>query len=93
MTTPYLPSSGSEGEWFFGNWCQKCARDKAMSEGKNYDDCAPEETCQIIARSFVGQVDEWVEDDNGPRCTAFVPVGTAVPEPRCTQTADMFGID
>ena len=42
-----------------------------MREGKNIDDCDDNEKCSIIAASFVGPVAEWVEDERGPRCTAF----------------------
>lgn len=35
--------------------------------------------CEIIAASFRGPVNEWIEDDSGPRCTAFVEAGKPVP--------------
>ena len=76
---PYTPSNGTEGEIFFENWCRHCARDAAMNSGADYDECDDNEICPIIGILFVKQVPEWVEDDKGPRCTAFIPVGDTVP--------------
>lgn len=62
---PYRPSNGSEGLWFQGEFCDRCSR---WSE---------ETGCDIANRTFWHQIDEpeypkeWVEGDDGPRCTAF----------------------
>lgn len=86
----YLPSCGTEGADFMCEWCSHCARDKPLSEGKDFDACAPNEVCDILARSFSGEVDEWIYGDDGvPKCTAFLPVGER-PQERCTNTPDMF---
>lgn len=70
---PYLPSTGTEGAAFFEHWCSHCARDAAMREGKDLDDCDDHEKCSIIADSFMGPVAEWVYGADGyPTCTAFV---------------------
>lgn len=80
----YRPSNGTEGEWFIGEWCCKCQ-------------CDENEDCRIVAATFIYDVDapeypaEWVEDESGPRCTEFVPLGEPLPTPRCTETQDMFG--
>lgn len=90
---PYRPGSGTEGACFQEKWCCNCARDKAMSEGKDFFECAPEEVCQIIADTYAYSVDdpkypkEWVYGENGPMCSAFVEVGRRVPE-RCKYTID-----
>lgn len=76
--TKYLPSNDSEGADFFDCWCRRCARAKAMREGAAFDECDDNELCPIIAASFLVPVAEWVEDDYGPRCTAFVEAGTTV---------------
>ena len=61
----YRPSNGSEGDGFMSRWCEKCVKD---SESK---------PCRILGRTMAFSVDdklyprEWIEDDNGPRCTAF----------------------
>lgn len=88
----YLPSNGTEGIIFMDGWCRKCARDKAMREGADFDECDDNELCPIIAAAFRGPVAEWVADENGPKCTAFVPAGDPVPPPRCGRTADMFSL-
>jgi hypothetical protein len=67
MTTqrPYRPSNGSEGDWFMLIWCSKCVKD---SEAK---------PCLILLRTLAlgvndkGYPSQWIEDDDGPRCTAF----------------------
>ena len=54
----YRPSSGTEGDWFFGKWCRHCARDKAMSEGADFDECDDDQVCQIIANTFDYNIDD-----------------------------------
>lgn len=83
MTTPYRPSNGTEGECFMGKFCERCRRDI------NQD-------CPIIAATMAFDISdpeypgEWVEDESGPRCTAFEPIGDAAATPRCDKTVDMF---
>lgn len=83
----YLPSNGTEGQCFFESWCCHCARDKAMREGADIDDCDDNETCDIIARTMAYKPEdeqypkEWTFDKAGvPICTAFVQADTPVPE-------------
>jgi hypothetical protein len=72
---PYRPSNGTEGEFFIESHCCKCIKDR-------------NEDCPILAASFAYNVDEpgypkeWVEVDDGPMCTAYVPdVGQDPNEP------------
>lgn len=88
----YVPSNGTEGECFFGDWCMHCARDRAMRDGVELDECDDDEKCEIIAASFRGEAVEWREIDGGTVCLAFVEAGTEPPPPRCEHTADMFGM-
>jgi hypothetical protein len=88
----YRPSNGSEGECFFESWCRQCARDRSMREGEPIEECDDDELCDIIARSYRGDVDEWVYGPDGePMCTAFVPAGQPIPPPKDDRTPDMFG--
>lgn len=89
MSKPYRPSNGSEGADFFDTWCRRCARDKAMREGADFDECDDNELCELIAAGFRGPVKEWIEDNSGPRCTAFIESWEGVPEVD-THTQDMF---
>lgn len=89
MSDSYLPANGSEGWAFFDAWCCHCARDKAMRERCDFDECDDDELCEIIAAGFRGPVKEWIEDASGPRCTAFVPAGDKIPEVD-TQTIGLF---
>lgn len=79
----YRPSNGTEGEWFISEWCGNCQRDEHQD-------------CPIVAATFCYEVDdpqypaEWIEDDNGPQCTAFIEAGQPLPTPRCASTSDMF---
>lgn len=65
MPERYRPSNGTEGERFMARWCEKCVKD------------TPSKPCRIIALTMSLGIDhkdyppEWVEDDDGPRCTAF----------------------
>jgi hypothetical protein len=94
----YRPGNGTEGECFFAAWCCKCQRDKAMREGCDVDECDDNERCDIIAYTMCYDVEdaeyptEWqIGTDGQPCCTAFVPAGEAIPEPRCAYTLDLFG--
>ena len=92
MREKYLPSNGTEGEFFFDDWCRKCARDRSMRDGDPVEDCDDDELCDIIARAFRGEVDEWIYGpDDEPMCTAFVPAGEPIPPPKDDRTIDMFG--
>lgn len=91
-TRPYQPASGTEGRCFQEEFCDLCARDKAFRDTGYEGD--PELGCQILAKTMLYSVDdpeypkEWVEDDKGPRCTAFT-TDPAMPV-RCDKTIDMF---
>ena len=37
MSETYTPANGTEGVAFFGCWCRRCAKDKAMREGADLD--------------------------------------------------------
>jgi hypothetical protein len=82
----YRPSNGTEGCAFYANWCENCARDKPMSEGKDYDECDDSDVCQLIADSLHYDINhpkypkEWTYDKDGhPCCTAFVESGNLTP--------------
>ena len=62
-TKLYRPSNGTEGHCFMEAWCCHCARDKAMREGADLDDCDDNEKCDIIAASFAGPVPEWIYNE------------------------------
>ncbi len=92
--TLYRPSSGTEGESFFTNWCSHCVKDKPLSEGKWFDDCGPGEVCDLIGNSMAFDIDhelypkEWIYGADGrPQCLAFEPKGKPY---RCPKTVDMF---
>jgi len=86
MAEKFRPSNGTEGEVFIGHWCCNCQRD--VDEG-----------CPILGATFSFDIDhpdypkEWVRDETGPKCTAFVELGEPLPTPRCENTIDMFGSD
>ncbi len=85
------PSNSDDGYGFIGEWCTRCARDKAMREGAPLDECDDTEKCEILAASFRGEAVEWRELPNGHvECIAFVPAGQPIPAPRCAHTKDLF---
>ncbi len=88
----WIPSNGDMGYSFLNDNCTNCARDKAMREGVDIEECDDNEKCSIIAASFMGKAVEWRElDDGSVTCLAFVEAGTEPPEPRCEHTKDLFG--
>ncbi len=89
MSEPYRPSCGTEGADFMERWCCHCERDRAFQENPDAAD-----GCPIVAATFRFEIDhpeypkEWIEDEKGPRCTAFT---TDPSNPvRCDMTPDMF---
>lgn len=84
----YRPGNGTEGAVFFANWCCTCARDKAMRDGWEVEDCDDSERCDIIAKTMAYRIHEpqyppqWQFGKDGqPCCTAYVPAGAAIPGP------------
>lgn len=87
----WIPSNGTVGYSFLEGECGNCARDKAMREGVDFDECDDNECCPIIGASFRGEAVEWRRMPDGEiKCIAFVPAGERIPEPRCDRTADLF---
>ena len=88
----FIPSNSDDGCRFLMEWCTHCARDKAMREGDDLDECDDNELCEIIAASSRGEAVEWREMPDGEtRCIAFIEAGQEVTPARCEHTADMFG--
>lgn len=68
-TEPYRPSNGTEGEFFYAEWCARCQREAGARK------------CGIIFAAMTYDEDdpeypkEWVCDADSypgnPRCTAF----------------------
>lgn len=87
MATPYRPANASEGADFEARWCERCLHDKAFRDAG--EDAAAEDSCDILAAAVCGEQPEaWVEDENGPRCTAFQWDPDQLPAD--DRTADMF---
>ena len=95
----YIPSNGTEGEFFHSMWCEECARDKVMSGQATTEqaDADPDLYCSILNDSFQADgVAEWVYGEDGqPCCTAFEPLPREGEPPtqvvRDDSTIDMFG--
>ena len=60
MSKPYRPSNGSEGHIFIDQFCDRCWYDR-------------NEDCPVLADSFLGQVPQWIQDDDhtNAQCTQF----------------------
>lgn len=88
MSEPYRPSNGTEGDWFTTKFCFQCSRG-------HLDDDEEGEPCPILGRTYAYDVDhaecpeEWVDDEHGPRCTAFT-VAEEEERYRCEATPDLF---
>lgn len=84
----YKPSNGTEGDCFMSKFCFQCTK-------WNGHDDADGEPCSILGDALVydvtdkGYPKEWIRDEKGARCTAFVPEGDEIPY-RCENTKDMF---
>lgn len=90
---PYRPSCGTEGMAFDEQWCSRCKKDEKFRD--TYDSAyGPDDGCQILADTFVYEIDdpkypkEWIYDADGvPSCTAF---STTEERYRCRETPDLF---
>jgi hypothetical protein len=77
MGKPYRPSNATEGEWFEARFCDRCDADAPWRDTDGQADA-----CAIHCRTMAFDVSdpnypsEWVEDESGPRCTAYRPEGT-----------------
>lgn len=93
MIERYRPSNGTEGDCFIETFCCHCARSEHLQP--NASDLAPA-GCPILDLTFAHDIEdpeypgEWIEDGDGPRCTAFIRHGEPVPTARCSHTPDMF---
>jgi hypothetical protein len=87
----YMPSNGTEGMVFLDAWCSRCERDKELNGTKDAGDCGDGDWCPIVAASYRDEAVEWREmEDGSTKCLAFVPIGQAVPAPRCEHTLELF---
>lgn len=91
MATSYRPSNGTEGEAFIGEFCCQCVKDRAC----NNADPDYANGCPILAATFACDESdphypkEWIEDELGPRCTAFErDLGQLYPDPHTLSEAE-----
>lgn len=77
MPNPYRPSSIADAAAFQFKWCAKCCRDNGEVH-ISFQSC-----CGILLAANLFAIDdphypaEWIEDEGGPRCTAWnVPLPT-----------------
>jgi hypothetical protein len=69
---PYRPSNGTEGEVFHEAFCYQC-RYYGDVIGK-VPPCAIQDAALALQVDDPGYPAEWIEDEEGPRCTAFEPI-------------------
>lgn len=68
----YRPSNGTEGMCFIEKWCDNCIHEKYNHTMNDND-----KKCDILSRSMIYDLkdkeypNEWVQDENGARCTAW----------------------
>lgn len=92
----YRPSNGTEGASFIDAWCGNCERDHGMLKGLPLEECDDNHVCDIIARTFLLNLNdpdypsEWQYGSDGqPRCHAFVEAGQPIPV-KDEHTLDLF---
>lgn len=77
---PYRPSNGHEGRQFDNRFCDRCKRDDAYRTALVHSSMPSADGCEILAATMAfdesdpSYPKEWIEDANGPRCTAFDPI-------------------
>lgn len=71
---PYRPSNAWDGMDFQAQHCDRCQHEIAYQNGGD--------PCEILSAALAfSEADpeypkEWIEDADGPRCTAFTPTTT-----------------
>lgn len=80
----YRPSNGSEGEWFFRDWCDQCAA---------YNICKIWPATMAYGTDHPKYPKQWIYDkDDVPTCTSFSEKKSRGPKRiRDGNTIDMFG--
>jgi len=63
---PYRPSNSSEGDIFYNAWCMNCRH-----EDHDRHPCEIFSATLVLDAGHPNYPKEWVEDENGPRCTKF----------------------
>lgn len=67
---PYMPSNGTEGDWFHCTFCHNCIHEK-FTHTQDFAD----KQCEVFNRGFLSAPDpikEWVYNDEGkPSCTEY----------------------
>lgn len=88
----YRPSNGSEGDWFRGQFCDRCVRDRDWRESET-------NPCEILNATLCLSTDdphypsEWRYDENDdPVCMAF-DRDPSVPNPEPLTPEEIQAID
>jgi hypothetical protein len=72
MPKLYQPANGDEGDYFQGDWCCRCEKDRAAWQDDDF-----ENGCKILARTYYTNTNdedfpqEWRYCLDTPVCTAF----------------------
>jgi len=69
-------------------FCHQCARSNLEDESKV--PCGILGLMLGLSEDHKDYPKELIEDENGPRCTAFIPEGDPIPEQRCELTRELF---
>jgi hypothetical protein len=67
---PYQPANLMEGAIFMDRFCDRCRHDTAFRDGTG-DSCLIAANAVALKVTDPGYPAEWIEDERGPRCTAF----------------------
>ncbi len=71
----YRPSNGSEGDWFCGQFCERCIHDKSIRDGTGTG-CRIRFLTMMLDKKDEGYPREWCYDAAGnPTCTKFIEEG------------------
>ena len=70
LSRAYRPANGMEGAVFMAHFCDRCERDRAYRDGTG-DSCPIAAATMAFSATDPEYPREWVEDEQGARCTAF----------------------
>lgn len=63
----YRPSNGTDGSFFEAEFCERCSKEDLETETF----CKIHSDALLYLETEKDYPKEWIEDEKGPRCTAF----------------------
>lgn len=99
----WQPSNGTAGDRFYHDWCAKCIFEQPYIRDERHEGCDVFLRSLAHTISDPEYPEEWTDRGGQPHCTKFqryheeltkldAEGNVVLPEPRCTETKDLFDV-